>query len=509
MARLTPLRLLAAGLVAAALVAVWAVLGPAQLGGPVTYAITDGTSMEPGIHAGDLVIARQGGSPAPGSVVLYRDRRLGRDVLHRVVAVDAGRLVTKGDNNPYEDGYRPTAADVRGELWLRVPAVGGALQWAREPVHAALLVGLTVLLALAAGTGAGVAPLGRRALRPRRLSADPHALGTASLVALGVFVVLGAVAWARPVDRPLSETVGVQTGRFDYRASVPSGPVYPDGVAGTGEPVFVRLARSVDVRFRWAVDAPTDVAVGGTGSLDAVLSDGQGWERTVSLAPARRFDGSEAVLAGRLDLAALRRLTERVDRVTGAGVTTWSLTVQPRVAAEAGGRALAFAPQLRFRLDPVRLQVDPGDGGLEAALAPRAEERAERRVATVLPLGLSVGRARALALVGGLAALAAAAWAGAASRRREEESEPAGIAARHGAILLEAAAPATFAGRIVELQSFESLRRVAEHADRLVVHVRTDLCDEYTVEEGGTLYRYRAGARVEPDAWLRAAAAGR
>ena len=503
MPRITATRLLVVGLAAAALVAAWATVGPAQLGGPASYAIVDGSSMEPGIHSGDLAIVRSDGAHAAGDVVLYRDRELGRDVLHRVVARDGDRLVTRGDNNAYDDSYRATRGDVRGELWLRVPAVGGALQWLREPMHAALVVGLTVLLALVAGTGAGAASPGRRTLRPQGFSGDAHAVVTASLAALGLFLVLGLVAWTRPAEGLVPETAAVQSGRFDYRAEAPAGAVYPDGVAGTGEPVFVRLARSVDLRFRWVLDAPPGVTVRGKAALGAVLSDGQGWMRAIPLAPARQFTGREAVVAGTLDLAALRRLTERVDRVTGAGVTTWSLTVKPRIAAEAGGRALAFAPQLRFRLDPVRLQVDPGDGGLEAALASREEERVERRVATMLPFGLSVGRARILALVGGLAALAVAAWAVAASRRREEEPERLRIAARYGDLLVEATSPAASAGRVVELRSFESLRRVAEHADRLVVHARTELGDEYMVEDGGTLYCYRAGARMEPDAWLR------
>ena len=81
------------------------------------------------------------------------------------------------------------------------------------------------------------------------------------------------------------------------------------------------------------------------------------------------------------------------------------------------------------------------------------------------------------------------------------------IAARHGDLLLESVAPAAGSGRIVELDDFESLVRVAERTDRLVVHARSDLGHEYTVDDGGTLYRYRTGDRVEPG-WLRAAAAG-
>src|SRR5262245_42576463 len=99
MTRTAVIRLVAVGLAVAALVAAWATLAPSQLGGPVSYALVVGSSMEPKLERGDLVVTRPAADYRVGDVVLFHDRDLGRDVLHRIVAVGDGRFVTKGDNN--------------------------------------------------------------------------------------------------------------------------------------------------------------------------------------------------------------------------------------------------------------------------------------------------------------------------------------------------------------------------------------------------------------------------
>ena len=407
MTRPTAIRLVVAGLALAALVGIWATLAPKQLGGPATYAFVVGSSMEPKLHRGDLAIVRGDERAAPGDVVLYHDQVLGREILHRVVALDGGRIVTKGDNNDFRDAYRPAPADVHGELWLRVPALGSALQWLREPRHAALVVGLTVVLALAAGTSAGAGSRGRRrAPRPPITAPTWQPALAVALGALGFFFLLGLVAWTRPAERSVSEHVATQSGRFSYSADVARTAVYPDGRIETGEPVFLQLARRVDVRFGWTLEAVKAAEADGTARLDAVLSDGHGWQRTFEVVGNTPFTGANVDLAGIVDLAEIGRVTASVDRLTGAGVATWSLALRPSVHTEAVGRPLAFGPSLGFQLDPVRLQPDPGEGTLASTLEPRSEVRAERRESTVLPLGLPVGWARVLAIAGMLSAFA-------------------------------------------------------------------------------------------------------
>jgi signal peptidase len=149
----------ARGVSAAAIIAAaWLFLAPPQLGGSTRYAIVDGSSMEPALHAGDLALVRSRGDAGVGDVALFRDPELGVHVLHRVIGREDGRLVLKGDANGFVDDPRLRQSDVAGTLWLTVPAAGFVLVWAREPFHAAILAFVLTILLLAGRSSHGSVP---------------------------------------------------------------------------------------------------------------------------------------------------------------------------------------------------------------------------------------------------------------------------------------------------------------------------------------------------------------
>ena len=98
------------GVVALALVRA---AGPRRILDLVT---TYGTSMEPTLHAGDLVVVRPQDDYRVGDVVAYRSEQLGTIVLHRIIAREGDRYVFKGDNNSWIDEERPTADDLIGAM---------------------------------------------------------------------------------------------------------------------------------------------------------------------------------------------------------------------------------------------------------------------------------------------------------------------------------------------------------------------------------------------------------
>jgi signal peptidase len=140
----------------------WLFLAPPELGGSTRYAIVDGSSMEPTLHAGDLAVARTDREVEVGDAVLYRDDLLGVDVLHRVVRRDGAAFVLRGDANDFLDATRPTRDEIGGELWFAVPYAGSAIVWARQPLHAAIGVFVLTFLLLAGGAR-------REELRERQL----------------------------------------------------------------------------------------------------------------------------------------------------------------------------------------------------------------------------------------------------------------------------------------------------------------------------------------------------
>ena len=64
------------------LAAGWVLLAPVQLGGQATYLTTDGTSMLPAYHTGDLVVLRRAAEYQVGDVVAYLDPHIGRVWVH-------------------------------------------------------------------------------------------------------------------------------------------------------------------------------------------------------------------------------------------------------------------------------------------------------------------------------------------------------------------------------------------------------------------------------------------
>jgi signal peptidase I len=171
------LTLLIKGVVLAAFLALavawFFTLRPAFLGGPATYVTVTGTSMEPTLSDGDLVVLRERDTYGVGDVVAFRIRAgepgAGSRVVHRIIGgSDAEGYVTRGDNRTSDDFWRPTDTDILGELWLHGPGVGRYFPVLRTPVViAALASALAVWLVLDWG--------GRKRGQPEEEQATPQA----------------------------------------------------------------------------------------------------------------------------------------------------------------------------------------------------------------------------------------------------------------------------------------------------------------------------------------------
>jgi signal peptidase len=135
------------------LLGLWFVaLRPQSLGGPVTYLVIRGDSMEPGYHAGDLVVVRDAESYAIGDIVAYRvpatDVGGGHLVVHRIAGGDGqGGFRMQGDNNDSIDPWLPKSSDIVGRAWAFVPGAGRLIAFVHQP---AVLGALAVALLVAA-----------------------------------------------------------------------------------------------------------------------------------------------------------------------------------------------------------------------------------------------------------------------------------------------------------------------------------------------------------------------
>jgi signal peptidase I len=136
-----------AGFMAVVAVAFW-FLGPAALGGPASYVIVDGTSMDPTYANGDLVIARVQDAYAIGDVITY-DAPVDVDfpVIHRIIEVTDNGFITQGDNRDEPDGWVVAPDSIHGASWLHIPRGGAIVAFLRQPAAIISLVSAWLVFA--------------------------------------------------------------------------------------------------------------------------------------------------------------------------------------------------------------------------------------------------------------------------------------------------------------------------------------------------------------------------
>jgi signal peptidase I len=520
--------LLSATLVVLA-VAAWLVLAPTQIGGETSYVTTSGISMAPRFHGGDLAVVRPADHYKVGEIVAYRSTMLRTVVLHRIVAVKGDRYVLKGDNNDFLDPTRPVRAQVVGRLSLRVAHGGRVLAWLHTPFMAALLTGgVAALLLLGAKQRRRrdrrrptEVRAGHHVERPNAtprpdaiLGVDRQTIFTASAVAAVACLALSALAFTRPATKPVAvKTPYTENVSFGYHAKAPAGPVYPDGIVKTGDPIFLKLVHRVRVKAHYRLTAKAPQRVGGTMEVLLRLTSPTGWNRTIQLAAPKRFTGDYASADVTLDVPALQSLIRKVEKLTGGSPgAAYNLSITPRVhvTGTLASQPLTsdYAPALSLQLDALQLRAGAGStapGDEEGGLTPSrpgtvATASTKPNKLTVRGHDLPVTTARWIALVGFLLAAAAALLSGV--RLLADSSDPAAHIHRYRHLIVPIAGTTFDPARPpIDVTSINALAQLAERSERLILHQQRDGADTYLVDDEGTLYRYQpvpAGLRQYP-----------
>ena len=520
------------------LAAVWLFFAPPQLLGSTTYTATDGNSMEPMFHKGDLAMTRPASSYHVGEVVLYISPTLHRPVLHRIIAIQNAHYFFKGDNNSFVDPGYATRSELSGRLWMKVGGGGKVLSWMGKPSHAAVIAALaTMLLAL---TGAGTARRRRRRGRrgnsalvmPVAAQQGPNGLPrwlhkprkTTDNIIAGVALVLGLalvlVGFATPLRSTAPVNAYVQNGSFSYAAKVlHSDPAYPTGSALTGQPLFLNDFKNATLAFAYHFQSKLKHSVSGTIAMSAQLASDSTWHRTITIAPARRFTGDLAVTSGIVNLDQLRSLLTKLGQDSGDPAASYSVTLDPVVTVDGfvNGKRISdtFSPTLPFSVtnaiaklnvagpatlpgasyqtaSPASVQesaLDPTQQGTIPGSAPHFLKvmRYALPVSDVRGLGLGL-----LALVGLIALLKPL------KPKREVWSAERRIAFRYGSIVVDVVSLAT-SGEETAVTDFENLALMARYLERPIYKAVGSGIETYAVEDGGRLYVFRRPESEEPD----------
>jgi signal peptidase len=153
-------------------------LRPTLLGGPASYVIVYGESMEPTLHSSDLAVLQKRSDYGPGDIIAFRvpedEFGDGGMIIHRIVGGNAEEgYIVQGDNKERPDFWRPTDDDILGGMWFSIPGGGRVLAFLRQPLILGSVVGgLGMLSVLSGGLGKPASSSGASPSKPRGASVE-------------------------------------------------------------------------------------------------------------------------------------------------------------------------------------------------------------------------------------------------------------------------------------------------------------------------------------------------
>lgn len=120
------------------------------IAGNIQIKIVKSGSMEPTIKTGAIVVDKPEASYQVGDVVTFgKDTKTQIPTTHRIVAITGTggneMITTKGDANNSADPTQTPLSEVHGKVLFSVPYLGYVLNFARQPLGFALLVGVPAL----------------------------------------------------------------------------------------------------------------------------------------------------------------------------------------------------------------------------------------------------------------------------------------------------------------------------------------------------------------------------
>ncbi|WP_066293769.1 signal peptidase I [Arthrobacter sp. B6] len=481
-----------------------AVAGIVLVSGQAAIVITHGVSMNPVYHQGDLVMVTRAPSYSVGEIAAYNLPDEDEVALHRITDGNAENgFIFKGDNNQSVDPLRPRGDELVGRAVLHIPQGGLWLKTLTSPP-------VLGVLAFALLTGGSAAAATRRRRKKRRLAVSRHtttpaapsltfgglpsslrvSVGIGSALAI-LGVVLGVPAWSGPLDeRGASQIKNDQRMDFSYTADVGQSAAYDGTTANSPDPVFRKVADTVDVHFTYFGER-------GTVNVTADLSTPAGWRSSVPLTGPDAFTESDYNGTVTLDLKALEAKAQAASAVTGTPAGPLSITVTPQITTAGGA---LFRPGLKLNLTPLQLTLNDGTTGLSVA----GSSTTDQPVTTQRMLGLngmtiSAAVARFISAVLLLAALAVLVVVLVFARRAAPADEAAAIRRRYAALLVRVhPMPAPHGRPVIDVTTFPTLAKLAERYGLLVLHWSRSGVETFVVQDENITYRYRAGSEHVP-----------
>lgn len=499
--------------------------------------------MEPGIQKGDLIIVQPQNQYQIGDAVAYWNQQMGRYVFHRIVGMDLDHFVFQGDNNRWIDSYEPLSTELVGRQWIHIPKFGRLVEWIRQPLVLALIIGGIGGLIMA-----GVFSKAKKNSKKKKSSTDfltavkewytrshysspikdtkmiPSTRNSSKkeplaqnwnarqvnnnieisfflfgLVALAA-LVLGAFAFLNPSTRIEIQNLSYsQQGNFAYTASAPLG-VYDSQSVNTGDPIFTKLTCKIDLNYQYLIAGSGLDAITGTHQLSAVLSEPtSGWTRTIPLESMQSFQGDQFSSRANVDLCQLQSIAAEMEAQTGMTPYSYQLSIDPNivVSGKLQGMELAdtFNVPLTFQLDKVHAFVTRPSAGADP-LNPVQEGMISNPVTvanslSIFSMDLPIRTARVIALAGLAFSLVGLLALTAIISRTSKRSKEMLVRMKYGSTLVDVVPEAPVFNRpAVDVKDIDDLARLAERGNTVILHKVDGQMHTYLVEGDQITYRF-------------------
>ncbi|MCB0102517.1 MAG: signal peptidase I [Anaerolineales bacterium] len=477
----------------------WITLAPTQLGGPLTYVIVNGNSMEPGFLFGDLVLVRAEPVYAVGDAIVYKDPNIRQFVFHRIVGLKLDHFITQGDNNNWQDTHQPTHGEVVGKLWVHIPKLGKAIEWFRMPMNAAVTTGLfgaLLMLDMFKNT-----PQTKRRGGVPSIQFGEHSQGLfwgSGLMAV-FFLALGIYSFIHPLNQPMESIPYEQTGDYYYSATGTPG-VYDLDVVRSGEPVFPKLTCFLNVGFNYNIGGGRLQGIVGSHKMYArILDEQSGWQRTIPLYNDMAFSGTSYFSTATLDLCQVEAIVNLVEAEAGLKQIAYTLEIitEASFVANAEGNPVqdSFSQALVFQYDKIHFYLSeiPSQPDPLHFSKPGAVGSSIPRLNTLSLFGLSVPvwTLRFIAVFGFAVSGLITFGVGVGLYQTASQSEEALTRLKYSAMIVnihdQTLPPAA---AVVDVENMDDLARLAERNNTMILHMRRNFLHFYFVQSHGITYRY-------------------
>jgi len=488
----------------------WICFGPIQLGGPVSYTIISGNSMEPDFEVGDLVITRKNTFYQLNDQVLYNHPKIGY-VFHRIVDKDQAGFILKGDNNDWLDSHQPESGEILGKYWFLIPGAGEWIRTLRKPVY---FSGLAVIVVVIIGSlflfPENESPRKKKGHvkhMEQRQTPPPYGdFRQEILFILGLFALaalaFGLISFTRPLTMSITDDV-IYSHHSDlsYSAANELFIYDPSGVE-TGDPIYPVLTCKVEMDYSYHFYSPKLASresdnLEGIITIHAEVSDPDGWNRSLLLVPEYSFKGSSIQASPMVDICKILDLINVKQEKTGTEHRWYSLEIKPeiQISGTVGGLSISdtYVPVITFNLGQTVFRLADGEAGFQQEQEGMLPNKIEvNNTLVIAGRQITVQTARSIAaILLGVCLLGSAYpawslykdWKISSASRIQVQNQPLLVDVKSGSVKKKGQ-------KVIEVATFQDLRKIAEKYGAMILHEENGNTHTYSIEDGTTLYQF-------------------